>query len=110
LPRPGVNRGLALLVPSPGVGVFARGFPPDLRQLLPALTPPRDRWRKREVVVEGQTRTGGELAGGAAEERLRICAEACQGIPTAELEAGILLELVAACVHRRDDTSLREIL
>lgn len=42
--------------------------------------------------------------------RLAACAEACEGIPTAELESGVILELVAACIRHRGDDRLREIL
>lgn len=43
-------------------------------------------------------------------EREIVCAAACEGIPTAELKAGIILELVAACVHLRDDERVRQVL
>jgi hypothetical protein len=42
--------------------------------------------------------------------RLAVCAAACEGIPTHELENGIVFELIAACVRLRDDERLREIL
>ena len=42
--------------------------------------------------------------------RVAACAAACEGIPTHELENGIVFELVAACVRLRDDERLREIL
>ena len=42
--------------------------------------------------------------------RLDACTRACEGIPTEELEKGILYELIAACVHLRDDLRVTEIL
>ena len=42
--------------------------------------------------------------------RLAACTLACEGIPTEELENGILYELIAACVHLRDDARVSEIL
>lgn len=49
-------------------------------------------------------------ASAADPRRETACLAACQGIPTAELEAGIILELVAACVHLREDERVLEIL
>jgi hypothetical protein len=43
-------------------------------------------------------------------EREIVCLAACEGIPTAELKSGIILELVAACVHLRDDERVRQVL
>ena len=45
---------------------------------------------------------GGVIAQAASAleaERLAACANACSGIPTRELEAGILQDLIAACGH-----------
>jgi hypothetical protein len=36
------------------------------------------------------------------ERRLTACLRACEGIPTELLEGGIILKLVAACVHVSD--------
>jgi hypothetical protein len=41
--------------------------------------------------------------------RAAACVRACDGIPTDRLEAGVIVRLVAACVHVADDR-LREIL
>ena len=42
--------------------------------------------------------------------RLAACARACDGIPTEELERGILHDLIAACIHLRDDDRVTEVL
>jgi hypothetical protein len=42
--------------------------------------------------------------------RMDACTRACEGIPTEELEKGILYELIAACVLLRDDLRVTEIL
>ena len=42
--------------------------------------------------------------------RAAACVKACAGISTAELERGIVLDLVAACIHLRHDLRVREIL
>jgi hypothetical protein len=44
------------------------------------------------------------------DRRREVCASACEGIPTEELEKGILLELVAACIRMRDDERVTDIL
>ena len=41
--------------------------------------------------------------------RITACLAACRGIPTEKLEDGIILRLIAACVHVRD-LRVREIL
>jgi hypothetical protein len=41
--------------------------------------------------------------------RAAACVRACEGIPTDRLEAGVIVRLVAACVHVADDR-LREVL
>jgi hypothetical protein len=41
--------------------------------------------------------------------RAAACVRACEGIPTDRLEDGVLVRLVAACVHVADDR-VREIL
>jgi hypothetical protein len=41
--------------------------------------------------------------------RTAACLKACEGIPTGTLERGILLRLIAACIHVRD-RRIREIL
>jgi hypothetical protein len=41
--------------------------------------------------------------------RVTACLKACEGIPTERLEDGVILRLVAACIHV-DDPEIREIL
>jgi hypothetical protein len=41
--------------------------------------------------------------------RIAACLKACEGIPTEKLEDGVLLRLVAACIHL-DDPQVREVL
>jgi hypothetical protein len=41
--------------------------------------------------------------------RIAACLKACEGIPTEKLEDGVLLRLVAACIHL-DDAQVREVL
>jgi hypothetical protein len=41
--------------------------------------------------------------------RAAACVRACEGIPTDRLEEGVLVRLVAACLHVADDR-LREVL
>ena len=41
--------------------------------------------------------------------RIAACLKACEGIPTEKLEDGVLLRLVAACIHI-DDRQLRDVL
>ena len=41
--------------------------------------------------------------------RAAACVRACEGIPTDRLEDGVLVRLVAACLHVADDR-LREVL
>jgi hypothetical protein len=41
--------------------------------------------------------------------RVAACLKACEGIPTEKLEDGVLLRLVAACIHL-DDPQVREVL
>jgi hypothetical protein len=41
--------------------------------------------------------------------RVTACLKACEGIPTKRLEDGVILRLVAACIHV-DDPEIREIL
>ncbi|HKF43322.1 MAG TPA: hypothetical protein VKG01_09490 [Thermoanaerobaculia bacterium] len=43
------------------------------------------------------------------ERRLAACVRACEGIPTELLEGGIILRLIAACVHV-SDSRIREVL
>jgi hypothetical protein len=43
------------------------------------------------------------------ERRFAACLKACEGIPTELLEGGIILRLVAACVHVSDHR-VREVL
>ena len=44
-----------------------------------------------------------------SERRSTACLKACEGIPTELLETGIILRLVAACVHVKD-LRVREVL
>jgi hypothetical protein len=41
--------------------------------------------------------------------RIAACLKACEGIPTEKLEDGVLLRLVAACIHL-DDQQVRDVL
>ena len=41
--------------------------------------------------------------------RVAACLKACEGIPTEKLESGVLIRLVAACIHV-NDPEIREIL
>jgi len=34
--------------------------------------------------------------------RVAACLKACEGIPTENLESGVLIRLVAACIHVKD--------
>jgi hypothetical protein len=49
------------------------------------------------------------LRRGGDERRSAACLKACEGIPTELLEGGIILKLVAACVHV-SDRRVREVL
>lgn len=44
------------------------------------------------------------------ERRAAACLRACEGIPTELLEGGIILKLIAACVHLADTPRIREVL
>jgi hypothetical protein len=41
--------------------------------------------------------------------RIAACVQACEGIPTDRLEDGVIVRLVAACVHVADER-VREVL
>jgi hypothetical protein len=41
--------------------------------------------------------------------RIAACLKACEGVPTEKLEEGVIVQLVAACIHL-DDPDVREIL
>ena len=41
--------------------------------------------------------------------RIAACLKACEGIPTEKLESGVLMRLVAACIHV-NDPEIRETL
>jgi len=45
----------------------------------------------------------------ADERRIAACLKACEGIPTEKLEDGVILRLVAACIHL-DDAQVREVI
>lgn len=45
----------------------------------------------------------------ASDRRVQACVLACEGIPTEKLESGVLIRLVAACVHVADPR-VREVL
>jgi hypothetical protein len=49
-------------------------------------------------------------ADSADARRTAACTRACDGIPTEELEKGILHDLIAACIHLRDDERITEVL
>src|SRR5262245_26422648 len=51
-----------------------------------------------------------ELPRQTDQRRVAACVRACKGISTELLESGILLKLVAACVHLRDSPRIREVL
>jgi len=44
----------------------------------------------------------GELASNLLDRRVTACVKACEGVPTEKLEEGILIRLVAACIHLDD--------
>ena len=46
--------------------------------------------------------SGDGLQASADERRSAACLKACKGIPTELLEGGIILKLIAACVHVSD--------
>jgi len=50
-----------------------------------------------------------EATASADARRVAACLKACEGIPTEKLEDGVLIRLVAACIHV-DDAEVREIL
>jgi len=39
---------------------------------------------------------------GSDARRIAACLKACEGIPTENLESGVLVRLVAACIHVND--------
>jgi hypothetical protein len=45
----------------------------------------------------------------SSERRTAACIKACEGVPTNQLEDGIFVRLVAACVHV-EDPRIREIM
>lgn len=55
------------------------------------------------------TLLSGELRRSGDERRSAACLKACEGIPTELLEGGIILKLIAACVHV-SDRRVREVL
>jgi hypothetical protein len=65
----------------------------------------RERMERRAVVQ--LIREKPENRGG--ERRASACLRACEGIPTDLLEKGIILRLIAACIHV-SDPRVREIL
>ena len=48
-------------------------------------------------VLDGHGTVIAQAVSNAEANRLAACANACRGIPTRELEAGILQDLIAAC-------------
>jgi len=52
-------------------------------------------------MVESKT-TGIDAKTDADPRRIAACVAACRGIPTEALEDGVLLRLIAACVHVKE--------
>jgi uncharacterized protein involved in tolerance to divalent cations len=50
-----------------------------------------------------------DLASASLDRRIAACVKACEGVPTDKLEEGIIVRLVAACIHL-DDPQVRSIL
>jgi hypothetical protein len=43
-----------------------------------------------------------DFASSSVDRRTAACVKACEGVPTQKLEEGILVRLVAACIHVED--------
>jgi hypothetical protein len=54
-------------------------------------------------------KTGEAISGDTDPRRIAVCLAACEGISTEALEDGIILKLIAACLHV-NDPRIREVL